>query len=118
MRVAARVGHDEAEFSGATTEPAEGGGAVETVFDRNVGGIANVDGAAGVVLAETRGGDEAEDVRQGATFGEVSSDDAILARDAAEARERDQRDAVGGSCCVHALPSGGGAAGQTDRFVV
>jgi len=118
MTVPARVGHDEAEFSGVAAEPAEGGGTRETVFDRNVGGIADVDGTAGVVLAETRGGDEAEDVGERATMGEVATDDAMLARDAAEAREGDQRDAIGGSGGVHALPSGGGAAGETDRFFV
>ena len=116
--VAARVGHHETEFRGMTAEPAEGGGALKAVLDGNVGRIANVEGATGVVFAEARGGNVAKKIGGIAAGGEMATNDTSLACDAAKAREGNQCDAIGGGGITHAAPGSGGAQSEADGFFV
>ena len=116
--IAARVGHDETEFSGVAAEPAEGGGMGELLLDAHIFGRADVDGAAGLVFAEAGGGDETEEVGRLAAGGEIGPDDARLAGDAAKAGEWVERDVIGCGGGLHAAPSSGGTWGEADRFFV
>ena len=66
-----------------------------------------------MVLTEARRSDVAENVVERATGGEFAADEQRLATHAAEAREREEGDAVSRGGVAHPAPSGGGAGCET-----
>ncbi len=62
MGVVARVRHHKTEFRGAALQPGKGGGPRKILIELDVLGRTNVDGAAGVMLAEAGRGDITEDL--------------------------------------------------------
>ena len=114
----ARERQVKSEGGGALRKPGEGGREREACGERRVVGRGDINGAAGVVFAETGGGDEGENFIEGASGGEMGADDRGLARDAAEARYRNQREAVALGGGVQPLPRGRGGSSEPEGAVI
>lgn len=108
-----RVGHVKTKRAGAAAEPAERRRASERFFDAHVFRGANIDCASGMVFTEARRCDVAENVVERATGGKFTADEQRLATHAAEAREREEGDAVSRGGGPHPAPSGGGTGCET-----
>lgn len=113
-----RVRETETEAPGVPRQPHEFPGAGKPRIEVGVAGRRDVEGAAGVMLAATRRGDEPQDVADASARGQFFADDSGLPGDAAETGDGQQRDAVICGRRVHPSPRRRGARREPDRATI